>query len=123
MARFGKIGNLSRDRATSTNAMGNLGLHPSSRGEYTITILPMTTRTCPAVYGGHQILRSGNAGLVALAVHVLEGVHRAVAETIGNRRLQEVANDEATIEDVRIGFLRDDCVVCQLCGRAHALQR
>ena len=33
-----------------------------------------------------------------------------------------MANDEATIEDVRIGFLRDKCVVCQLCGRAYALQ-
>ena len=44
----------------------------------------MTTRTCPAVYGGHQILRSGNAGLVAdlPAADVLEGPHRAVADLV-----------------------------------------
>ena len=80
--RFGKIGNLLRDRATSTNAMGDSGLRPSFRKESTITILPAITRTCPAVYGEHQIPRSGNAGLVAPAVQVLEGVHRVVTDLV-----------------------------------------
>ena len=83
-ARFGKIGNMSRDRAISTNAMGGSGLRPSSRKASTITILPRITRTCPAVYGGRLILRFVNVGLAVRlpVVQALEGVHRGVTDLV-----------------------------------------
>ena len=78
-ARFEKIGGLSRDRATSTSAMGDLGLRPSFRKASTITILLRITRTYPAVYGGRPILRFVNDGVVVAD-------HRPVGEPGFRRR-------------------------------------
>lgn len=90
-ARFGKIGNMSRDRAISISVMGGSGLRPSSRKASTITILPRITRTYRDVYGGRQTLRSDDGVAVAdhrevadrrEVVQEVDGVHRGVTDLV-----------------------------------------